>query len=136
MTDVTPAAPVADPVGEGHGATHHDAAQHGAAHHGPTDRYYVRIAVALALITALEVAWSYLPVWKDASGLKSFVEVGGLLVMMAVKFVVVASNFMHLKFDDKVLTRVFYAGLILAISVYVAALVTFELFGGGTPGYT
>lgn len=132
MTDTPTAAPaagpVADPVGEGHEPGH------GAVHHGPTDRYYIRIAVALAVITAVEVAWSYLPIWEDASGLKSFIEVGGLLAMMAVKFVVVASNFMHLKFDDKVLTRLFYAGLLLAIGVYVVALVTFELFSK-SPGY-
>ncbi len=126
MTDAT-ATPTAapprpsGPVGQGKGPS---------AHHGPTDKYYVRIAVALAVITAIEVAWSYVP-WADGLVL---VEVGGLLLMMAVKFVVVASNFMHLKFDDKVLTRVFYAGLILAISVYVAALTTFELWGQ-SPGF-
>ena len=124
MTDTT--TQIADPVGEGKGPS---------AHHGPADKYYVRIAVALAVITGFEVAWSYLPVWKDATGLTSFVEAGGLLIMMAIKFVVVASNFMHLKFDDKVLTRLFYAGVILAISVYLIALTTFEIFGGGTPGY-
>lgn len=99
--------------------------------HGPADKYYVRIAIALAVITAVEVAWSYLPWWEDASGFTSFIEVGGLLVMMAIKFVIVASNFMHLKFDSKVLTRVFYSGLALALGVYVGALVTFEFFQGG-----
>jgi len=98
-------------------------------HHGPTDIYYVRIAIALAVITAIEVAWSYLPVWDDATGFKAFVEVAGLLVMMAIKFVVVASNFMHLKFDSKILTRIFYAGLGLAIAVYLAALTSLHLFG-------
>ncbi len=124
MTDTTtPAAPIADPVGQGHGAVHH----------GPTDAHYVRIAIALAVITAIEVAWSYLP-WGDGTAIV-ILEVGGLLLMMAVKFVVVASNFMHLKFDDKILSRVFYAGLLLAIGVYVAVLVTFELFNGGSPGF-
>lgn len=126
MTDTTAAAPIADPVGEGHGPS---------AHHGPTDKYYIRIAVALAVITAIEVAWSYLPVWEDATGLTSFVEAAGLIVMMMVKFVIVASNFMHLKFDDKILSRVFYAGLILAIFVYIAALTTFQVWGSETPGF-
>lgn len=104
-------------------------------HHGPNDKYYIRIAVALALITGLEVAWSYLSFWDGATGFKSFVEVGGLLLMMAIKFVMVASNFMHLKFDDKLLTRVFYAGLLLAIGVYLAALTTFEALWGASAGY-
>jgi cytochrome c oxidase subunit 4 len=45
-----------------------------------------------------------------------------LLVLMGVKFWVVASYFMHLRFDNVLLTRVFYAGLILAVAVYIAVL--------------
>ena len=48
---------------------------------------------------------------------------------MAIKFVIIAAFFMHLKFDSKILTRVFYAGLFLAAGVYVAALATFRIFG-------
>lgn len=120
MTDST--ATLASSVDEGHndGEAHQE--------HGLSDKGYVRIAVILAAITAVEVAWSYLP-WGDATGLKAFVEVGGLLVMMAIKFVIVAGYFMHLKFDSKVLTRVFYAGLALAVGVYVATLTTFHIFG-------
>lgn len=124
MTDISTTAPLADPVGEGKGPS---------AQHGPSDKYYVQIAVALAVITGVEVAWSYLP-WGDSTAI-TLIEVGGLLAMMAVKFVVVASNFMHLKFDDKLLTRVFYAGLILAISVYLIALFTFQLFSGNPRGF-
>jgi len=89
--------------------------------HHPTDGHYVRVAVALAVITAAEVALTYL-------GVPTWVEVAGLLVMMAIKFFVVAAQFMHLKFDSKVLSRLFYAGLFLAVFVYVAALFTFRIF--------
>lgn len=102
---------------------------HDIVHHHPKDMFYVRIAIALAVITGLEVAWSYLPVWDDATGMKAFAEVAGLIVMMMIKFVVVASNFMHLKFDNKILTFVFYAGLTMATAVYLAALTTFEIWG-------
>lgn len=105
-------------------------------HHGPTDKLLYKVAAFLAAITALEVAWSYLPWsdWGDGFALL-FAEVGGLLIMMAVKFFVVAWYFMHLKFDSQVLTRVFYAAIALAVGVYVATLATFELFGGGVTGY-
>ncbi len=102
--------------------------------HGPTDRRLVHLAILLAGITAVEVAWSYLPIWEDASGLTSFVEIAGLFAMMMWKFVIVAGTFMHLKFDNRLLTRVFYAGFVLAVSVYVVALVTFEIFSAN-PGY-
>ncbi|NBR76150.1 MAG: hypothetical protein EBT73_02155 [Actinobacteria bacterium] len=51
-----------------------------------------------------------------------------LLIMMAVKFVIVVSYFMHLKFDNKLFSWMFYAGLFLAVGVYVAALGTFHFF--------
>lgn len=102
-------------------------------HHGPTDKKLWQIAGILAVITAIEVAWSYLP-WSDWGHGFAIVaaEVGGLLFMMVIKFVIVASYFMHLKWDSKLLTRIFYGGLFLAIAVYLAALATFEFFTGGT----
>jgi cytochrome c oxidase subunit 4 len=101
-------------------------------HHTPKDALFIKIAVILAVITGVEVAWSYLP-WSDwgEGGAIVFAELGGLLIMMAVKFYIVAAFFMHLKFDSKILTRVFYAGLALAIAVYLAVLATFEIFTGG-----
>jgi cytochrome c oxidase subunit 4 len=92
-------------------------------HHGPSDGAYVRIAVGLAFITALEVGWSY----SHVTGVGFLIP---LLIMMTIKFVVVASNFMHLKFDNKLLTRVFYAGLLLAIGVYIAALSSLHFWAG------
>ena len=51
-----------------------------------------------------------------------------LLAMMVIKFVMVVSIFMHLKFDNKIFSYMFYSGLILAILVYVAALASFSFF--------
>jgi hypothetical protein len=36
---------------------------------------------------------------------------------------------MHLRFDSRLLTMVFYFGLVLAVVVYIVALATFEFFG-------
>ncbi|MBI2708227.1 MAG: cytochrome C oxidase subunit IV family protein [Actinobacteria bacterium] len=88
-----------------------------------SDGKYVQIAIFLAVATGLEVYLSY-------SGLEGAALVAPLLVIMAYKFITVALYFMHLKFDPKILTRVFYFGLILAVSVYAAALSTLKLFGG------
>ncbi|MBU6200418.1 MAG: cytochrome C oxidase subunit IV family protein [Acidobacteria bacterium] len=81
---------------------------------------YVRIALILAAITALEVSTYYVdfgPLFMPA-----------LMVMMVVKFTMVVSYFMHLKFDKRVFSVMFYAGLFLAIFVYAAALSTFKFF--------
>ena len=97
----------------------HDA--HGAHEHKPTS-YYVKVALVLAVLTALETATYWV-----VEELGSFL-VPSLLIMMAVKFVVVASLFMHLKGDSKIFSYLFYTGLILAILVYSAFLATFRFF--------
>ena len=89
-----------------------------------SDNHYVRVAIFLAVLTAIEVALSYI------EGLDGLLLLIPLLVIMAIKFGVVALHFMHLKWDSKVLTRVFYAGLFLATGVYIAALSTFQVFNG------
>ena len=94
--------------------------QHAHEEHGMSNAGYVRIALILAAITALEVSTYYVdfgPLFMPA-----------LMVMMVVKFVMVVSYFMHLKFDKRVFSVLFYAGLFLAIFVYAAALSTFKFF--------
>jgi cytochrome c oxidase subunit 4 len=106
-----------------HAGTHADDTVHGDLHDGhKSDGYYVKIAIVLGVITALEVALSY-------AGIDGWPLLPPMLGLMALKFVMVAALFMHLKFDNKLLTRLFYGGLFLAVGVYVAALATFELFG-------
>jgi len=94
--------------------------QHAHEEHGMSNAGYVKVALILAAITALEVSTYYVdfgPLFMPA-----------LMVMMVVKFVMVVSYFMHLKFDKRVFSVMFYAGLFLAIFVYAAALSTFKFF--------
>lgn len=93
---------------------------HSSTEHGMSNAGYVRIAVILAAITALEVATYYV----DFGAL----FLPSLLIMMAVKFYIVVSFFMHLKFDNKLFSWVFYAGLFLAMTVYGIFLATFQFF--------
>ena len=89
--------------------------------HGLTDMGYVKIAILLALMTGLEVGLSY-------AGLPGGLFMGLLLGLMVIKFWTVVSYFMHLKFDNKLFSRLFYTGLFLALFVFVAALCTFQFF--------
>jgi cytochrome c oxidase subunit 4 len=89
-------------------------------HHGATDRQYIIIALILAAITAAEVTISYVDVGA--------LFLPALLIMMVAKFLVVVSYFMHLKFDHRLFSFLFYAGLILALGVYVATLASFHFF--------
>lgn len=106
----------------------HDAPVHDTAHDDAhaehwSDFQYVKLAILLAVVTAVEVLLSYI---KD--------DMGGfflptLLILMAFKFMAVVLYFMHLKFDNRLFSIMFYLGLGLAISVYLAALFTFQFFG-------
>lgn len=97
--------------------------------HPNRERQYVLIAAILAGITAVEVCTYLFPGAFGGEGSLPFVL--ALLGMMAVKFVVVAAFFMHLKFDNKILTYAFYAGLILALGVYLGVLTAFRVWWGG-----
>jgi cytochrome c oxidase subunit 4 len=106
-----------DPVP--HGAEHGD---HGAAHVDHSDWFYGKIAIILAVITGAEVSISYMDIGK------AFMPI--LLILMAVKFFTVVSYFMHLKFDNRIFSWLFYSGLFLALGVYLAVLLTFHVFNG------
>lgn len=96
-------------------ATHADV--HPTDEHHPTPRQYVQIAAVLAILTALEVS-------------ASFVEIGPaflptLIILMVLKFALVAGWFMHLRFDTRLYTRLMVTGLALAITLYVVVLAIF-----------
>jgi cytochrome c oxidase subunit IV len=92
-------------------------------HGHASDLLYIKVAAGLAVLTGMEVAWPYIV--SDGP-----ILMFPLLIVMAIKFVIIAAFFMHLKFDSKVLSRVFYSGLGLAVGVYVIALLTFRVFEG------
>lgn len=103
-------------------AGHEPAATFDDTHDHPSDKKYIQIALLLAVITAAEVATFYV---EDSLG-PALVPL--LLAMMVVKFFIVAAWFMHLRFDSNLFTRVFVAGILLAVGVYLAFLSTFEFF--------
>jgi cytochrome c oxidase subunit IV len=82
-------------------------------HEHPGPRQYVLIGVVLVILTAVEVATSYLE-----GHVNSNLLIVALAVMAAVKFFLVAAWYMHMKQDSPVFRRLFVAGLILATAVY------------------
>ena len=91
--------------------------------HGLTDLGYVKVAIALAIITGLEVYASY----ADWLG-RAFIPL--LLFLMVVKFFSVVLYFMHLKFDSRLFGIMFYMGLVLAVGVYGVTLFAFRFWDG------
>ena len=98
--------------------THTHDAGHGEGGHASV-KTYVLIGIILTIITAVEVAVFYIP------GLAS-VLVPVLIVLSAAKFVIVVQFYMHLKFDNPILSRVFFAPMFLAVLVVVGMILLFK----------
>ena len=92
------------------------------AHAGhPSDWQYVKIAILLAAVTGAEVGLYY-------THLGVHITNAMLGVLAIFKFGMVVAYFMHLKFDNPVLRRLFIGGLTLAVCVYIAYLLTMGVF--------
>jgi heme/copper-type cytochrome/quinol oxidase subunit 4 len=74
---------------------------------------YVEIGVLLAVVTAAEVALFYADIPRR-------ITIPSLLFLTAVKFLLVVMWFMHLRFDRRLLTWVFVAGLAIAGVIFSA----------------
>ena len=87
--------------------------------HHPTPRQYVQIALLLAVLTAVEVGLFY------AEPTVGNLVTPALLILAAVKFLLVVGYYMHLKYEKRMLSRLFGAGFVLALMVYAVVLVAF-----------
>lgn len=99
-------------------ASTHSQSNHGHhgdhAHAGP--KLYWIFALILCAITFVE--WLVFKK-KESFGISDTVLLYGLLALSLVKFVMVCGWYMHLRFDNKMLTNIFAFSAALAIGVFV-----------------
>jgi cytochrome c oxidase subunit 4 len=105
------------------------AESHAVAHHAHPQRSghasvrtYINVAVALAILTAIEVASLYIP------GIPNTFLVTALLIMSVLKFFLVVGFFMHLRYDSPILRTLFVGPLIIAILIILALMALFSAF--------
>lgn len=89
----------------------------------PSEGQYWKIFFILFAVTAVEVALYYFELPGPVH-----VNNAALGILAIGKFVIVVAYFMHLKFDNRILRRLFVTGLVLAVLVYVAYLLTMGVF--------
>ena len=94
-------------------------AVHAGPHH-PEPYQYVVVGIVLAGITAFEVMLYYV------EGLNFETLVLVLIGLSALKFFIVVGFFMHLRYDAKLFSVLFFGGLALAIAIFTVAIVTLE----------
>jgi cytochrome c oxidase subunit IV len=86
-----------------------------ATHEHASVRTYVRVALVLTLVTALEVGVIYIRQLTP-------IIVPLLLAMSAAKFALVVMFFMHLRYDPRPLTGLFVGPLLIATGLAVALM--------------
>ena len=83
--------------------------------HG-TPAFYAIVGLILAVITLVE----FLIFYVESLGV---LLIPIMLILSLMKFVIVVAFFMHLRFDNKLFTYLFFAGFILAAVIAVALLI-------------
>ena len=87
----------------------------------PTQGTYFKVAITLVVLTALEVGVFYLEFLR-------YGIIPVLLLLSGAKFILVAMYYMHLKFDHRIFSTLFVAGLVLAAAVVIALMGLFRVF--------
>ncbi|HEY3428845.1 MAG TPA: cytochrome C oxidase subunit IV family protein [Acidimicrobiia bacterium] len=93
----------------------------------PTPAQYVKIAVGLAVLTAIEVALFYI---NDAVQL-GWINTAALLLLAFLKFVIVVGWYMHIRYEKATVSRFFTFGFALAFSLYGVVLILFGVLAAG-----
>lgn len=91
-------------------------------HEHISDLVYIKVAAVLAVLTAIEVFTYFESVHKAPDWLLILV----LVVLMVVKFFLVAAYFMHLKYENAVFTKFIVGGLVIAYPVYTVMAYAME----------
>ena len=88
----------------------------------PSPMTYFKVAMILSIITGIEVGIFYI---EDLG--KGIIPI--LVILSGAKFALVAMFYMHLRYDSKLFSALFYTGLCLAFTVSFALLGLFRFFG-------
>jgi len=98
------------------------AAAHATGEGHATVQTYIKVAVVLGILTAIEIGALYVP------GIPSHALVALLLVFSVIKFGLVVAFFMHLRYDNKLLTALFVGPLVIAMVIILAIMALFGAY--------
>ena len=87
----------------------------------PTPATYFKIAMILSILTAIEVAIFYVTQL-------GYAIIPILAILSIGKFALVVMYYMHLKFDSKIFSGMFFFGMFVATGVIFALMALFSWF--------
>jgi cytochrome c oxidase subunit IV len=93
----------------------------------PTDRTYLRVGTMLFILTAIEVALYFV---EDmlASEWSLYLLIAALIILSSFKFILVVMYYMHLKWDDRLFTWFFLAGMFVAAAIVLAMMALYRYY--------
>jgi cytochrome c oxidase subunit IV len=96
------------------------------AHH-PSDRTYLKVGSLLFILTAVEIALYFI---EDAleSEWSLYLLIASLIILSSIKFVLVVMYYMHLKWDDRIFTWFFLAGMFVAAAIILAMMAMYRYY--------
>lgn len=102
-------------------------AEHSENAHHPSDRTYLKIGSLLFILTAVEIALYFV---EDAfeSDWSLYVLIASLIILSSIKFVLVVMYYMHLKWDDRMFTWFFLAGMFVAAAIILAMMAMYRYY--------
>jgi len=106
------------------------AATHAGGHAHPGAGTYVKIAIILFALTAMEVGAYEVAGSGEPAGLAAIVAptiIPILVVLSAAKFALVAMFYMHLKQDGPLLSGIFVFPIVLAVAIGLALIALFAV---------
>ncbi len=86
----------------------------------PTTQVYIRVALLLGFLTAIEVGLYYLAEFSD--GFTHSMGAPLLIGLAIAKFLIVVGYFMHLRYERPLLSRTFAIGAVLAGGLYAVVI--------------
>ena len=87
----------------------------------PTPTTYFKVAMALSILTAIEVGIFYVTQI-------GYAIIPVLAILSIGKFALVVMYYMHLKFDSKIFSGMFFFGMFVATGVIFALMALFSWF--------
>ena len=106
------------------------AATHSGEHAHPAAGTYIKIAIILFALTALEVGAYEVARRETPAGLAAIVAptiIPILVILSAAKFALVAMFYMHLKADGPILSGIFIFPIVLAVAIALALIALFSV---------
>ena len=96
------------------------------AHH-PSDRTYLKVGAALFILTAVEIALYFVEdMFESAWSL--YLLAASLIILSSIKFVLVVMYYMHLKWDSRLFTWFFLAGMFVALAIILAMMAIYRYY--------